>query len=179
VSSKTALILVDVQVNMFDPAHPVEGSISLLERLRRLLQRARRAGARVVFVRNTGGAGDPDEHGTPGWELHPELQALKGDVVLDKTSCNTFESTGLADELNANGITTLVIAGLQSDYCIRETTLGALQLGYRVTIASDGHSTYDSGQRKAVAITRAVNEELATRTALVPADEIFLSDRPG
>jgi nicotinamidase-related amidase len=171
-SSKTALLLIDTQANMFDRASPVEGSVPLLARLRALLQRARGAGAAVVFVRNTGGAGDPDQPGTPGWELHPELQPATGDLVLDKTTCNTFESTGLADELNARRITKLVIAGLQSDYCIRETTLGALQLGYTVTLASDGHSTYDGKNRKASAISAAVNEELSSRATLAPAGQI-------
>src|SRR5438876_7945442 len=85
VSSQTALLLIDVQVNMFHPASPVEGSVPLLERLHGLLQRARGTGAPVVLVRNTGRAGDPDEPGTSGWELHSELQPARGDVVLDKT----------------------------------------------------------------------------------------------
>ncbi len=60
------------------------------------------------MLRNTGGAGDRDEPGTPGWELHPELQRAKGDAVLDKTTGNALGSTNLADELNTRGITTLI-----------------------------------------------------------------------
>jgi nicotinamidase-related amidase len=171
-SPKTALLLIDVQANMFDPAHEVAGSGPLLERLRGLLERARDAGAPVVFVRNAGGEGDPDVPGTPGWEIHSELEPADGELVLDKTTCDTFETTHLDDELEARGITRVVIAGLQSDYCIRETTLGALELGYDVTLASDGHSTYDGKGRKARAITAAVNEELGARVTQVPADEI-------
>jgi nicotinamidase-related amidase len=175
VSSKTTLLLIDVQVNMLQDAFPVEGSGPLLERLRRLLRSARDAGAPVIFVRNSGGAGDPDERGTPGWELHPALQPAEGDVVLDKTTANTFASTNLAQELSARGITRLVIAGVQSELCIRETALGALALGYPVTLVLDGHSTYDGKDRKASAISAAVNEELFTRTTLIPAREVSFS----
>ena len=57
----TALLLIDAQVNMFDPANPVAGADALLSRLGQLLARARAAGAPVVFVRNCGGEADPDE----------------------------------------------------------------------------------------------------------------------
>ena len=66
----------------------------------------------------------------------------------------------------------MTIAGLQSEWCVRETTLGALALGYRVTLAADGHSTYDGRTRTAVEVSMAVNEELAGRVALVQVNEI-------
>jgi nicotinamidase-related amidase len=173
-AEKTALLLIDVQANMFDPANPVDGSTALLERLRGLLRRARDAGAPVVFVRNNGGPEDPDLPNTPGWEL--QLPAAPGDLVLDKTTCNTFESTALEGELKLRGVTRLVIAGLQSDSCVRETTLGALQLGFPVTLASDGHSTYDGKMRTAAEISAAVNQELAKGATLMPVGEITFAE---
>ena len=46
-----------------------------------------------------------------------------------------------------------------------------------MTLATDGHSTYDSSGRKAAAIVAAVNEELSPRATLVPAEKILLVDR--
>jgi nicotinamidase-related amidase len=168
----SALLLVDVQVNMFDPASPVAGAPALLDRLRGLLARARAAGAPVFFVRNTGGAGDPDVPGTPGWELHPALAPAAGEAVLDKTTCDTFASTDLGSRLAAIGVARLVIAGLQSEWCIRETSLGALANGCTVTLVADGHSTYDGRTRTAAEATAAVNAELASRVTLLRADAI-------
>ncbi len=173
-TEKAALVLIDVQANMFDPANPVEGAGPLLERLGGLLRRARDAGAPVVFVRNNGGPEDPDSPNSPGWEL--QLPPGPGDVVLDKTTCNTFESTSLEGELKARGVTRLVIAGLQSDYCVRETTLGALQLGYPVTLASDGHSTYAGKTITAAEISAAVNHELAKGASLIPVGAIDFAE---
>ena len=168
----TALLVIDVQVNMFDPSHAVASADGLLARVRSLVERARATGAPVVFVRNCGGAGDPDVKGTPGWELHPVLQPAGGELVLDKTTCDTFASTPLGQELDALGVDRVVIAGLQSDYCIRETTLGAIARGLEVTLVADAHSTYDSSTRTAAEITTAVNAEFAGRAALTSTEGV-------
>lgn len=172
----TALLLIDAQVNMFDPATPVYEADALLARLVDLVTRARGAEppVPVIFVRNCGGADDPDQEGTPGWEIHPRLAPVAGDLVLDKTTTDAFESTTLADELATRGIQALVIAGLQSEHCIRATTLGALARGLHVTLVANGHSTYDSGERTAAAIRDAVNAEFARRVEIVRA-----ADPPG
>ncbi len=170
--TSSAFILIDAQVNMFDPVSPVSSADLLLARLVTLVQRARAAHVPIVFVRNCGRAGDPDERGTPGWELHPLLRPADGDLVLDKTTGDTFASTRLRDELKARGIGHLVIAGLQSEYCVRETTLGALASGFEVTLVADGHSTYDGGGRSAGQKSAAVNAEFEGRVKLACAADV-------
>lgn len=165
-SRRTALLLIDVQENMFDPAHPVADAAHLLQRFLELLDRAHSARMLTVFVRNCGGPNDPDQQGTPGWELHIALQPGEGDLVFDKTTPDAFESTPLADELKSRGIARVVIAGLQSEFCIRATSLGALQRGFDVTLVSDGHSTYDGGGQTAREISDAVNAELGGQVRL-------------
>jgi nicotinamidase-related amidase len=173
-SAPTALLLIDTQANMFDPTNPVASAEDLLERLRDLLARARDARIPIVFVRNAGGSGDPDERGTPGWQLHPSMKPAPGDLVLDKTTCDTFQSTPLGRELEARGVERVVIAGLQSEYCVRETALGALDRDLAVVLVADGHSTYDGSGRTAAEITAGVNAELADRVTLVSAGEVRL-----
>jgi len=68
----------------------------------------------------------------------------------------------------------VVIAGLQSEYCIRETALGALARGLEVTLISNGHSTYDSGGRRAPEIRTAVNHEFDGRVALVSVEDALV-----
>ena len=171
-TSREALLVIDVQANMFDPTHAVEGAEGLLRRLLGLIGRARDAQTPVVFVRNCGGPGDPDVRGTDGWQLHPSLQPVPDDLVLDKTTCDTFESTTLGDDLAARGVARVVIAGLQSDYCIRETSLGAIARGLEVVLVEDGHSTYPGKTRTAAEISAAVNAELAGRAELVRAADV-------
>ncbi len=171
--TRTALVLIDTQVSMFDPASPVSGAEELLMRLTDLVSRSRAAQVPVVFVRNCGGPGDPDVKGSAGWELHPALQHVAGgEMVVDKTTCDAFASTPLDDNLKALGVTDLILAGLQSEYCIRETTLGALSCEYAVTLVSDGHSTYDSEGQIAHERSAAVNTELRGQVKLVCAQEV-------
>ena len=167
----SALVVIDVQVNMFGPA-PVNAAEELLERLVALVKRARAAQAPVVFVRNCGAPGDPDERGCPGWELHPSLQAATGELVLDKTTGDTFASTSLDNELKARGVTRVVLAGLQSEFCVRETVQGALARGYGVTLVTDGHGTYDTKGRPARQTIAEVNAEFENRVKLTTAREV-------
>jgi nicotinamidase/pyrazinamidase len=43
-------------------------------------------------------------------------------------------STGLQEELERRGIDHVVVAGLATDYCVAETALDALRLGFQTTL---------------------------------------------
>ena len=45
---------------------------------------------------------------------------------------------GLDELLRAQGVTTLYIVGLATDYCVRATALDGLKLGYEVNVITDG-----------------------------------------
>ncbi len=170
-TSHTALLVIDVQVNQFQAPWAVEGGDLLLRRIHHLIDRARTVGAPVVYVRHCGSEIDPDRPGTPGWELHPSLVPGPGEPVLDKTTGDTFASTPLDGELRVFGVKDVVIAGLQSNFCVRETALGALARGWPVTLIEDAHSTIPDATRTAPEITAAVNAELADRVRLVKAED--------
>ena len=95
---------------------------------------------------------------------------VAGEPVVDKTVCDSFEGTDLAALLPADAA--LVVAGMQTDWCIRATTLAALQRGHRVTLAAGAHSTLPA-DRTVPAIITAVEQELAKAGAeVVPAGSI-------
>ncbi len=171
----TAFLLIDCQVGLLEGDWPVVGAETLIPRWADLLKRARAAGMPVFFVRHGEGPGTPLEHGTPGWQVHPRIGARPDDTYFDKTTCDTFESTPLADELSKRGIHHLIIAGLEGPHCVRATTLGALVRGLKVTLIRDAHSTYNTEMQTAEQITAAVNEELTDRVILVAAADIMLA----
>jgi len=175
-ASHTALLVIDVQVNQFQAPWAVHEGETVLRRINDLIQRARTAGAPVVYVRNCGTEIDPDREGTPGWELHPSLVPGPGEPVLDKTSCDTFETTPLDGELRVFGVRQLAITGLQSNLCVRETALGALARGWPVTLIEDAHSTIPDATRTAPEIQAEVNAELAGRVRLVKAEDFAFSE---
>jgi nicotinamidase-related amidase len=160
----SALLLIDVQRTMLFPPEPLPDATEVLGALTELLARARRAGSVIVHVRNTGDpeVGDPDAPGTPGWEL--VFEPLPEEYVIDKLSADSFDGTRLDRLLPPES--SLVIAGMQSEYCVRATSLAAIGRGHTVLLASGAHATYPDDQ-PAAEISAAVELELAAAGAVI------------
>ena len=74
---------------------------------------------------------------------------------------DTFESNPtLASELKAQGVEGIIAFGIQSECCVESTCTGALAAGFKVTLLSGAHSTYDNGDRSAEHIEREVEDRL-------------------
>ncbi len=145
----TALLVIDVQQGMFlNPLRPYRPE-ELLARLRALQDRARAEGSPVIHVQHAGGEGEPLSRGTSGFAIHPVVAPKPGEEVVVKDRCDAFLGTGLDARLRALGVGRLVIAGMQTEYCIDTTTRAAFAHGYKVALASDAHSTFDSNVLKA------------------------------
>ncbi|MEW2501423.1 isochorismatase family protein [Amycolatopsis sp. NPDC047767] len=161
------LILIDVQNNMLLPPEPVPSAATVAPAIETVLSRARAAGAPVVHVRNNGTDDDPDVPGTPGWALVHDV--LPGEHVVDKTTPDSFAGTPLSTLVPAGA--PLVVAGMQSDFCVRATTLEALRRGHPVTLVTDAHATYD-GSVPAAEASAAVAAELAAAGASLTSSEV-------
>lgn len=144
----------------------------ILERLKSLVKGARAAHVPVAFIQNDGGEVDPDFPGTPGWALHPELLPIGIEKVYRKTTTDSLHETGLLEDLRAAGVTDLVIAGMQSNYCIDATTRRAVQEGFNVTLVSDAHSTFSFTDEPAAVISARINQELARIVVCTPESTI-------
>jgi nicotinamidase-related amidase len=139
----TALLVIDVQVNMFAEDDPVYQGDELLARIQSLLTKARQAEIPVIYVQHgRERKGHPMEIGTPGWQIHPAIAPQEGDTVVRKHMPDAFYQTNLQQELDARGIKKLVIAGIQTDLCVDTTTRRACSLDYKVMLVEDGHSTW-------------------------------------
>jgi nicotinamidase/pyrazinamidase len=51
--------------------------------------------------------------------------------------------TGLEDVLRRQGVEKVVVAGLATDYCVRETVLDALSRGFAATVVTDAVRAVD------------------------------------
>ncbi len=166
----TALLLIDTQINMFSP-NPVYQVDALLSRLVSLLAKARAAGLVIVYAQNNGGPDEPDAPHTPGWDIHPALAPQEGDIVIQKDTPNAFHMTPLVEELNARGVQSVIVAGLQTEFCVDTTVRAADALGYRVTLVADGHSTYD-GSLPAAQIIAHHNDLLGVFASVTPQEKL-------
>lgn len=173
--NSVALLVIDIQRAAFDGAlcPPIDRAADLVANAGILITAARAAGTPVIFVQHCEGKGEPFEEGTPHWQFHERLTPRPGDLVVKKYASSAFENTDLQAKLEALGARDLVVCGLQSDFCVSNTSKSALSLGYRVRIASDAHSTWDLKGETAQAISDRVNSELqALGAALAATDSL-------
>jgi streptothricin hydrolase len=170
-----ALMLIDVQRNMLEPPTPVPSAASTREALQDLLLRARQAEALVIHVQNDGPPGEPDEPGTDGWQL--VFPVSPGELVVRKDQPDTFAANpALAKDLAAKEITEVVMAGMQSNYCVAESSRGALRRSIRAILASGAHATYDEDQ-PALAISARIERELAAEgVTVIPFREVSFGE---
>lgn len=145
----TALLIVDVQRNILLGKGGAAAQAALeatVQRIAGLLDGARRRGFPVIHVQHDGALGHRLERGSPGWEIRPEVAPRSSEPVVHKRSCDAFFETKLIELLNAQQIRRLVVAGCMTEYCIDTTCRRAVSLFRDVVLASDGHTTGDSGE---------------------------------
>jgi nicotinamidase-related amidase len=84
-----------------------------------------------------------------GAELHPDLDRSRIAKVFDKATdrdeeaYSAFWGTGLARWLRDHGVTRLFVAGLATDYCVRQSVLDALAGGFSVVVLEDAIGAVD------------------------------------
>lgn len=161
-NAKQALLIVDAQVNMFDESFSIFKANEIINTLRSLILRAREKSIPVIYVRNNGGEGEPDQPGTPGWEIHPSFAPNEKEIVIDKQGADAFHETELEKELGKQGIKQLVFAGMQTEMCITTSVRRAIEMGYEVILVSDGHSTFDFDDMSAIDAINTLNNEIGS-----------------
>jgi nicotinamidase-related amidase len=136
----TALLVIDVQNGVVADAHDRDGVVA---NVRTLVDKARAAGADVVWVQHNS---DELPRGSERWRYVPELDPRDSEPLVHKTYADSFEETDLESVLAERGIGRLVVAGAQTDECIRSTLHGAIVRGYDATLVADAHTTEDSSE---------------------------------
>jgi nicotinamidase-related amidase len=141
-----ALIIIDIQVGVFQSAiiPPVARAKQLLSQIIKLIAKARAASIPIIYVQHSGASGHPLEQGTSGWHIHPDITPRDQDILIQKRTPDSFYNTQLQSELESRDIKRLVIAGIQTEFCVDTTCRRAFSLGYQVTLAKDAHSTWDT-----------------------------------
>ena len=91
--------------------------------------------------------------------------------MKDKSSA--FHGTDFDAKLKQAGIDQLIVTGMQSEYCVDSAVRGAYERGYKVTLVSDAHSTFDTKVAKARDIIAIQNDTMTGSFAAVkPASEV-------
>ena len=136
----TALILIDIQNDYFPGgAGELHEPIAASLRARQLLEHFRQAHLPLVHIQHV--ALRPGAKtflpGTLGGEIHENVRPLEGEVVFQKHYPNSFRDTPLLDHLKREGVSRVVICGMQTNMCVDATTRAAFDFGFECLIAHD------------------------------------------
>jgi nicotinamidase-related amidase len=133
----TALLVVDVQTGVVAEAHERDAVVA---NVGNLVERARQEQVPVVWVQHSD---EELERGSEAWRIVPELAPDEAEPLVEKHYADAFEDTDLETVLSGLGVGRLVVAGAQTDECVRSTLHGAFVRGYDATLVGDAHTTED------------------------------------
>lgn len=175
----TALILIDIQNDYFNPQGLLipEGA-RVLANAARLMDAADASGMVVIHIQQV--SPNPISpifaEGSEGVAIHASLAPRPAHQRIQKQLPSSFAGTTLEACLRAQGIETLILAGMMTHMCVDSTARDALHRGYRVLIASDACASRDlpddrGGVVDAETVHRATLAALADRFADVMTTE--------
>jgi nicotinamidase-related amidase len=133
----TALVVIDVQQGVVAEAHRRD---EVVANIGTLVETARGAGVPIVWVQHSD---EELKRGSDAWQYVPELVRQDSEPLVHKSYGDSFEGTDLGQVLAEAGVGHLVVAGAESDACIRSTIHGAFTRGYDVTLVGDAHTAGD------------------------------------
>ena len=156
VGKSDTLIIIDVQVD-FCPggALPVPDGDKIIPVINEYIRKFDAAGALIIATRDwhppnhvsfktRGGSWPPHcVQGTRGAEFHPGLRLPERTIVVSKATDPTreaysgFEGTSLNEELRRAGVRRVFVAGLATEYCVKNSVLDALKYGFEVFLLED------------------------------------------
>lgn len=183
---RTALLVVDLQNDFADPRGSlyVRGASEVIDRANANVRLAKQAGATIAYTQDWHPAHTPHFAQDGGiWPVHcvadswgaqfvPNLivdgivfrkgtggeDGYSGFWMRDVGTGET-RSTGLGDALSQAGVGLVALCGLATDYCVKETALDAIRLGYQVVVLTDAIRAVDlhpgDGERALQAMRRA------------------------
>jgi nicotinamidase/pyrazinamidase len=192
--AKQALIVVDVQ-NDFCPGGTlaVPHGDEVIEPLNKLIDQFLERGAPVYKSRDWhplktrhfaqyGGTWPVHcVQNTEGAEFHPKLRDDPRITVIskgldDKDSYSAFDDTDLATRLHKQNVEEVVIGGLATDYCVKNTVLDALKHGFKVKAVENAMRPVDLQPGDG---DRALDEMRDAGAEIVEAREAGDSIKPG
>lgn len=140
--NNSVLLVVDVQTALIEK-NPYNKQ-KVIDNIKRLISVARDNKKEVLYVRHDDGKGEELEYGTDGWQVCNQIAPNNNEKVFDKQYNSAFLKTGLKEYLDSKKINTIILVGLQTEYCIDTTCKSAFEYGYKIVIPEETNTTFDN-----------------------------------
>lgn len=135
--NKSALLVIDVQNGVVASGWNKD---QVIANVARLVDHARKSDVPVIWIQHQA---EDMPRDSEEWQWVPELVPNDGEIRVYKEYSDSFAATDLPQILEDLGVGHLVVAGAQTNACIRATTYRAIGEGYDVTLVGDAHTTED------------------------------------
>ena len=136
--STAALIIIDMQKGMADPAAGTRNNPEAEQNIEALLGAWRTAGSTVIHVRHISRTvGSLFWPGQVGVEFQDRLAPLPDAYVIEKNVPDAFINTGLERWLRVRGISELVIVGVSTNNSVEASARTAGNLGFATHVVAD------------------------------------------
>ena len=112
--------------------------------VRKLIYEARENKIEVIFVRHDDGEGNELTKGTDGFEIYERFEPKYDEMIFDKFVNSAFKETGLLEYLRNKNETEVMIAGLQTDYCIDATMKCGFEHGICMIVPAYANTTVNN-----------------------------------
>ena len=145
-NTRTALIVIDVQKGFDDADYwGPRNNPDAEANIGRLVAHAREQGWLLVAVRHASAKpGSPLAPSAPGFEpKDPALYDGADLVVVKSAHAAFFGEPDLHQELQARGVTRIVVTGITTNFCVETTSRVGSDLGYEVVLPIDATHTFD------------------------------------
>ena len=140
--SKSVLMVVDVQTGLIKK-HPYNEQ-KVIDNIKELISIARDNKKEVLYIRHDDGKGEELEYGTDGWQIYADVVPNKSEQIFEKQYNSAFYKTELRRYLESKDIDTIILVGLQTEYCIDATCKSAFDYGYKVIIPEETNTTFNN-----------------------------------
>jgi nicotinamidase-related amidase len=140
----SALVVIDLQNDYFPGgAMELEGAEAAAAKAGTAIKTFREKNLPVVHIRHLSVRPGATFFlpGTRGAEIHPLVQPLAGETVVEKNFPNAFRNTALNEFLDKKNIKNLVVAGMMTHMCVDASVRHAADLGYKITLLGDACAT--------------------------------------
>jgi nicotinamidase-related amidase len=110
----------------------------------KLIYTARKNNIEVIYVRHDDGPENELTKGTNGFEIYEKFKPCNEDKIFDKLVNSAFKGTGLLEYLISKGEKDIIVAGLQTDYCIDATIKCGFEHGFNMIVPAYANTTVDN-----------------------------------
>ncbi|MCV66588.1 cysteine hydrolase [Listeria monocytogenes] len=117
---------------------------SLVPNIERLITNARKNKIEIIYVRHDDGPNTELTNGKEGFDIYEKFQPTKDERIFDKTVNSAFKGTGLLAYLKEKGTKKIVVAGLQTDFCIDATVKCGFEHDFQMIVPAHANSTEEN-----------------------------------